>query len=87
MPFLFGSNQLWEIGTIYSLNILGNLSLGAGVSYTSEVFDSVQAARIGIPLEIMIRFHHPQSLGPYVRGFANVNDESTFGGVSVGITL
>ena len=93
VPFIFGRTQLWEAGGLYSFTVVGSLSLGAGVTYVSETYtseethDLVRVSRIGVPLEVTFRLHDPETFGPYVRGFANLNDERTFGGVSVGITL
>lgn len=93
VPFIFGRTQLWEAGGVYSFTVVGGLSLGAGVTYVFETYtaeqtrDLIRVSRIGVPLEVTFRLHDPEAFGPYVRGFANLNGERTFGGVSVGITL
>lgn len=90
---LFGRPQLWESGGIYSFTLIGGLAVGIGVNYIFEVYreeatrDLVHAPRVGVPLEVTFRFQNLERAGPYVRAFANLNDERTFGGLSAGITL
>jgi hypothetical protein len=90
---ILGRTQLWEAGGLYSFTVIGGLTVGAGLSYIFEVYQSeetydlVHAPRVGVPLEATFRFQDPERFGPYIRAFANLNDERTFGGLGAGITL
>lgn len=70
--------QLWEAAGVYSFNVVGGLSLGAGVSYVSEryrleaMYDLLQSTHIGVPLEVTFRPRGPERFGPYLRGTANM---------------
>jgi hypothetical protein len=84
---LSGSNMLWELGTVYTLNVANGLWMGAGVAYVAETYDGEGTTRVGVPVEVMLRFPTPEQLRPYIRAFANVNVDHVFGGLSVGVTL
>lgn len=77
---------------VYTFSAEESISFGTGVSYVAERFrteeerENAQPARFGIPLELTIRPQGPQTFGPFVRVFANVNAGRNFGGLTVGAT-
>ena len=96
--FLSGGEEVYDVGLLFGYCPLGSLSVAAGIGWAGggryyevdlwgrgrppEYFDAV-----GVPIEVQFTPVKGGAVGLGIVGYANINPEESFGGVTVGIEL
>ena len=95
---LFG-DDFWDIGLLYGratgqgavfASLAAGIAVMGGTRNPGGIFDESSetiSSRISLPLELQLYWRPLRFLGLGVYGFANFNDEESFGGATFGLQL
>jgi hypothetical protein len=90
----YGNNGMWDIGILYGLATNPShtqaavgigVALVGGKSEESLLPDNAIKKRIGLPIELQLFFRPIRFVGMGLYGFANINSEKSFVGVSLSL--